>query len=149
MNYLFTINSDEVDWSNVEEQVNKYVPLHKALDTFDEPAVQVITRMAPFLKHEHKRILVDYKVRVQKKGDNGCPVVGWHFDCVKDFNHPAKHEHHMIYSNMDGTLFLDGCNILQFADGSVVEYGRELHDAPILREDMKRIVIRVTETDSI
>lgn len=150
MKHLFDIKEADVSWENVAEQVNKYVPLQRALATFDKEAVFVIEKMLPFLQHQHKKLLVDYKVRHLKAGDYGCPLPDWHYDCVKEYSHPSKHEHHLIYTNIDGTLFLDsGTNIIKAANGSVWEYGRELHASPKMVEDCKRILIRVTETDNI
>lgn len=149
MKQLFNISEELVCWNGVAEQINKYVPLRRALTTFDKEAVFVIEKMLPFLQHKHKNILVDYKVRWLEAGKDGCPLPDWHYDCVKDFQHPAKHEHHLIYVNTDGTLFLDGPHILKASDGDVWEYGRELHAAPKMKKACKRVLIRVTETDSV
>lgn len=149
MRQLFNISGELVDWTNVQEQVNKYVPLHKALATFDKEAVFVIEQMLPFLQHKHKNILVDYKVRHLEAGEDGCPLPDWHYDCVKEYSHPTKHEHHLIYVNVDGTLFLDEPHILKANDGDVWEYGRELHASPRMQKACKRVLIRVTETDSV
>jgi len=149
MKQLFNISEELVCWNGVAEQINKYIPLRRALATFDKEAVFIIEKMLPFLQHKHRNILVDYKVRWLESGENGCPLPDWHYDCVKDFHHPAKHEHHLIYVNTDGTLFLDGPNILKAYDGDVWEYGRELHAAPKMKKACKRVLIRVTETDSV
>lgn len=149
MQKLLNVSEELVSWDGVKEQINKYIPLRRALSTFDKEAVFVIEKMLPYLQYKHDNILVDYKVRVLENGEDGCPLPDWHFDCVKDYHHPAKHEHHLIYVNTDGTLFLDGCNILKASDGDVWEYGRELHAAPKMQKACKRVLIRVTETDSV
>ena len=89
------------------------------------------------------------RVRWLEVGYSGCPLPEWHYDCVKNYLHEAKHEHHLLYTNLDGTLFKDGDDIIKAGDSEVWEYGRELHAAPVMKNKCKRVLIRVTETDSV
>lgn len=115
---------------------------------FPKESLIVIDEMCKYLKGDYKYTVIDFKVRTLKAGDYGCPLPDWHYDCVKDFNHPSRHEHHMIYVNQEGTIMhID--DPFQIGDGEIWEYGRDLHASPMLTKDMKRVSIRVTENDLI
>lgn len=148
MKLLFGV--DPVNWEDTEEQLHKYVSLEKALRCFDSKALGILEMMLPHIHHGYQNYLVDFKVRNLVKGRSGCPVPGWHYDCVRDKNHPSREEHHLLYTNIDGTLFLceDGRHI-KAGDSQVWEYGRELHSAPFVMSNCKRVLIRLTGTDSV
>ena len=148
MKLLFGV--DPVNWWNTEEQLHKYVPLEKALRCFDSKALDILEKMLPHIQCGYRNYLVDFKVRNLGKGQSGCPVPGWHYDCVRDKNHPSRNEHHLLYTNVDGTLFMceDGTQI-KAGDSQVWEYGRELHCAPLMKESCKRVLIRLTGADSV
>jgi hypothetical protein len=146
----FLFNIQNIDWEETEEQLHKYVPLNKALSIFDDNAVYVVQRMMEYIHGDYENIVIDYKVRNLHKDQCGCPLQGWHYDCVKDFSHLDRHEHHIIYSNTCGTEFLlEDNSILKANDGDVWEYSRELHRGPLMAQDCKRILIRLTETNTI
>lgn len=137
------------DWLNAQEDVVlKYTPLTKFYRTKHYLDFQdIIDYMVGGLHHQHKSILVDFKIRSHEIGDSSCPVSGWHYDCVKDYNHPSKHEHHVIFSSSDPTEFLVEDKVMSFH--GVVEYGRDLHRGSVITKNGKRVLIRITETDNI
>lgn len=89
--------------------------------------------------------LVDIKLRFHKKGECTC-IPGFHYDCVKDYDDPSPHEHHLIWSNIEGTIFENG---QRASDGEIWSYGRDLHAGPYVKEDCVRILIRLTQTKKI
>lgn len=144
-NYLTTLH---IDWEDVEDCLYKYIPLQDCAFVFPEKALIVIDEMVKYTKKDYKYTVIDFKVRTLKAGEYGCPLPDWHYDCVKEYNHPSRHEHHIIYVNEQGTLF-DKENPFQIGDGEIWEYGRDLHASPKLTKDVKRVLIRLTENDLI
>lgn len=100
--------------------------------------------------HKHAHLLIDVKIADFNVGDYGCFNTDWHYDCVKEYNHPSEHEHHTIFTNYCGTEWLqeDG-KIVKAGDSEIWSYGRELHRCPKLDRAGKRVIIRLTSTDLI
>lgn len=90
---------------------------------------------------------LDVKVRDLKEGDSGDWYNNWHYDWVRDYEHPNKHETHLIYSNTFGTLYKENGVVKQCDENSVYMYGRELHCSPIVNMDCRRIMIRLSFVD--
>lgn len=140
-------NIDQSVIDGLEELVLKYSPIHKVLGIHKE----VDSLLKNMLKYTDKYMpytYVDYKVRYHKVGETSCPVAGWHYDVVKDFDHPSPHEIHVIWSSRDGTEFLnkDGA-VYSPPEQSIVVYGRELHRGSTITQEGKRLIIRVTQTN--
>lgn len=100
--------------------------------------------------HNHDNLLLDIKIANFNAGDYGCFNTDWHYDCVKEFEHPSSHEHHTIFTNYCGTEWLqDDGAIVKAGDSEIWSYGRELHRCPQLNKAGKRVVIRLTSTNLI
>ena len=134
--YMKYVRVDSIHWTDyndvqLERLVRKMCRLHK-----------------PF--HSHANLLLDVKIGDFNVGDYACFNTDWHYDCVKEYDHPTEHEHHTIYTNFCGTEFLkeDG-SIVKAGDGEIWQYGRELHRCPKLDRAGRRILVRLTSTDLI
>ncbi|MNF90554.1 hypothetical protein D3C84_731210 [compost metagenome] len=123
---------------------------------------------------EDMRWLVDFKVRDLKAGDCGCKIEGWHLDVVSNPNHKSKPDFHLLYTTEFGTEFLTTHMIVDPSDthfnhaidcfnlGAVERYKTsakpnhvsaynrfQLHRAPIVPQDCRRMLLRVTATEVI
>lgn len=96
----------------------------------------------------YDKCYLDVKVRELKSRDTGDYLNKWHYDWVKDYNHPIKHEKHLIYTNKFGTHYIENGVEKQCLDNSIYMYGRELHKSPTVAEDIKRVMIRLSFVDN-
>ena len=146
-------------------QHNKYIPIEsKKLFKFGHSARLIIGIMENYLLDGFKSTLVDYRVVDLKAGDCGCKLDNWHIDVVRNPNHKSRPDRHLIFSTIIGTEFIDEpleCNTDDFSDintndvaiwsapvNSIVIYNRfHLHRGPIVKEDCRRVLIRITQTD--
>lgn len=145
----FITKVKELNWDNHELQFHKYVPLSKIEKLNDENLLYILSLMKEYCTFNYKKILVDYKIRFCKEGTTGCPNPDFHYDCVRYYDHPSKHENHLIYTNLDGTLFYNEGDIIKVGDSEIWQYSRELHSTPIMSKSIKRVLIRLTETDNV
>jgi hypothetical protein len=147
----FITNIANMDWSDVPPMEHKYVSYDDAMAKFPIQAVAILDIMSKHLTYKYKYIVVDLKVRELTKGQHGCPLPDWHYDCVKDYNHPQKHENHLLYTNIHGTEIAidDALNFIKANNGDIYQYGRELHRTAKMPENCKRVLIRLTECDNV
>lgn len=170
------VDYDLLHWELPDDlplQEFKYQGFLKAYHLVPEPVRELLNKMIPLVdEREEMRWVVDYKVRDLKANKAGCFFPGFHLDCVTDPWHPSKAETHLIYSNSPGTLFMetpiqalreerhfkdvlkrteDWCMRFRKAnDNTVTRYGRaNLHASPIMKEDCRRVLLRVTQTQVI
>jgi len=97
-----------------------------------------------FLFNQYDRCYLDVKVRNLKAGDSGDTLNQWHYDWVENYAEDIKHETHFIYTNKYGTHYLEDGVIKQCDDNSIYKYGREIHKSPVVPEDLKRVMIRLS-----
>lgn len=162
-----------IDWSDVPVQMHKYKKF-KEQNWLDMPhqAAHVLDEMFKYLTLQYKSIYFDFKVYDLKEGDCGCALPEWHIDVTPNPNHPTKECRHLIYTTEIGTEFLTGymarTDVTDFRDlltdiTEYEEYGiktlqvpsdvislyyrSNVHRAPIMTRDCKRVMIRLTETD--
>lgn len=165
-----------IDWSNVPVQMHKYRKF-KSCHGLDLPhqALKVLDEMFKYLTLQYKSIYFDFKVYDLKEGDCGCALPEWHIDVTPNPNHPTKECRHLIYTTEIGTEFLLNVihvdervtdfrhsytnqlkqveelgfeNTLQVPPDVISLYYRSnVHRAPIMTRDCKRVMIRLTETD--
>lgn len=150
---------------DLEPQVHKYMLYRKIFDVFPKAAIELVEYMSQWLKHEHKRIVVDLKVREHDEGECVC-IPGWHLDCTVNPNHSSRPENHIIYSTVVGTEFVaepvyagdathfrevlrDDFATIAYPPNSIVQYSRDLHRGPLMPRKGRRILLRITETDII
>lgn len=98
---------------------------------------------------DYDKCYLDVKVRSLKAGDSGDYTNEWHTDWVKDKNHPNKEETHFIYTNVYGTHYLDNGIEKQCDNNSIYKYHRDLHKSPIVPEDCKRVLVRLSFVDNL
>jgi hypothetical protein len=96
---------------------------------------------------DYELCYLDVKVRDLKKGGSGDWYNNYHYDWVRDYDHPNKHETHLIYSNIFGTHYKEDGVVKQCEPNRVYMYGRELHCSPIVTEDCRRVLIRLSFVD--
>lgn len=165
-----------IDWSDVPVQMHKYKKF-KEQNWLDMPhqAAYVLDEMFKYLTLQYKSIYFDFKVYDLKAGDCGCALPEWHIDVTPNPNHPTKECRHLIYTTEIGTEFLlneigvdervtdfrlsyektlQQVNELGFENTLQVPpdvislyYRSNVHRAPIMTKDCKRVMIRLTETD--
>ena len=157
-----------MDWSGAPVQMHKYKKF-KEQNWLDMPqqAAHVLDEMFKYLTLQYKSIYFDFKVYDLKEGDCGCALPEWHIDVTPDPNHSTKECRHLIYTTEIGTEFLldeivvdrhvrdfrellpiKGNNTLQVPPNTISLYHRSnVHRAPIMVKDCKRVMIRLTETD--
>lgn len=164
-----------IDWSDVPVQMHKYKKF-KEQNWLDMPhqAAHVLDEMFKYLTLQYKSIYFDFKVYDLKEGDCGCALPEWHIDVTPNPNHPTKECRHLIYTTEIGTEFLlnelgtdnvfDDFRLMLPTIETIEELGFEntlqvppdvislyyrsnVHRAPIMTRDCKRIMIRLTETD--
>lgn len=153
----------------------KYIPFDRAQKILPEPMKLVFDRMLKLIvAREGMRLLVDYKVRDLKRGDYGCPLKGWHIDCVTNPRHKSRPERHLIFSTEFGTEYmttplevlaeeehfsktverLTSANskvaYIQVIPNTITQYERlNLHRGPLITKDCRRVVLRLTQTEVI
>ena len=98
---------------------------------------------------DYDKCYLDVKVRNLKAGDSGDYTNEWHTDWVKDKNHPNKEETHFIYTNVYGTHYLDNGIEKQCDNNSIYKYHRDLHKSPVVPEDCKRVLVRLSFVDNL
>lgn len=152
----------------------KGVSMEYALANSNEVVRQVLSKMP--LQNKHKYITVFVKPMQTKIGSPTC-IPGWHIDAVSTplkarTNHHEIHHIWCGYSN-DTTEFIDTplliditdddtlqtmknkiekykYNILKIPKNTIVTYSRlNLHRAAICKESSDRLLIRVSETDTL
>lgn len=143
------INNVQISWDHIDPVEYKYIDINKALRIFPQEALNVLEIMMPYLTGNYKYTLVDLKVRQLKKGQYGCPLPDWHYDCVKDYEHPSKHENHLLYTNLNGTEIQHDGQIIKANDGDIWQYSRDLHRTSKMTDDCKRVLLRLTECDNV
>lgn len=102
-----------------------------------------------FKFEDYELCYLDVKVRDLKTGESGDWYNNYHYDWVRDYENPNKHETHLIYSNVFGTLYKENGVEKQCEPNRVYVYGRELHCSPIVTEPCRRIMIRLSFVDSL
>ncbi len=153
----------------------KYVTPHKALEDLPKYTNDILMDMIDImslLKDSKMHWLVDYKVVDLRKGDCGVKLEGWHLDCVSDPWHKSKPETHLLFSTDFGTEYIVDeldvkenehhfCDVLnrynnypfvirQAQPYTITQYGRfNLHRAPIVTKDCRRMTLRLTQTEII
>lgn len=165
-------------FASLPVQMFKYKRFDWAYDNLPSPVKPLLEKMMDKMteldKHNLKWV-VDYKVRDLKEGDCGCMLDGWHLDVVENPWHDSKPDLHLIYSTEIGTEFLTKkipvlpedthfVKILEpynqsYIDEHFVEsskpnhvsfYNRfQLHRAPVVNKDCKRMLLRLTSTEVI
>lgn len=147
----------------------KSIPFKRAIATFPQPAVELLTQMMQWAEGKHKSVRVDLKVYDLKAGDYTC-IPGWHIDTVTNPRHDSRPENHLIYTNVYGTDFVSTPiafseekthfsqviaeipedNYLTATPNSIYQYGRfHLHRGAQVTTDCRRVLVRITETDII
>lgn len=159
-----------IDWSDVPVQMHKYKKFTTChgLDLPNQ-ALNVLDEMFKYLTLQYKNIYFDFKVYDLKTGDCGCALPEWHIDVTPNPNHPTKECRHLIYTTEIGTEFLTGYKVrtsvtdfrlllgdIEKRGGNTLQvppdvislyYRSNVHRAPIMTRDCKRVLIRLTETD--
>lgn len=164
-----------IDWSDVPVQFHKYVKCKESnWCNLPVQALTVLFTMQKYLTFDYKSIYFDFKVYDLKEGDCGCALPDWHIDVTPNPNHPTKECRHLIYTTEVGTEFLTDRlyvhdheydfrkdvlpKIEEFRDmyhttvqvpPEVISlyYRSNVHRAPVMKKDCKRVLIRLTETD--
>ena len=108
-----------------------------------------INNYSNHLFNSYDKCYLDVKVRNLKAGDSGDYTNDWHTDWVKDNHHTNKEETHFIYTNIYGTHYLENDVEKQCADNSIYKYYRDLHKSPIVPEDCKRVLVRLSFVDNL
>ncbi|MGE0710294.1 MAG: hypothetical protein AB7N76_13730 [Planctomycetota bacterium] len=133
---------------------------------------------AAALRGEHRFVVVDVKVQEVEAGRFPC-IPGWHCDSVLDPHHPSRPEVHHLFVSGAACLTEFVAEPVELEVGPaaspraflralarqvarldpavravpscrLVEYGRlDLHRGARAREDERRLLVRVTETDVI
>lgn len=144
------ISKLNIDWGEISPIELKYKPINRILNSdLDSRFLIVINEMLDnsddLCFNGDVKTFIDVKVRHLKKGETGCALPDWHYDWVKDFDNPKPHETHFIYSNVNGTEFIDDVGVMiKSGDGEIWKYNRDLHRCPVMIEDCLRVVIRVS-----
>lgn len=141
MKHLHTF--DEINWDGVELVEIKYRQVNeRLLYSLDARIRSIIEKMMSYpVNYNYDRCLLDVKVRNLKKDQYSCALPQFHYDWVRTYDElPTQHETHFIYTNIDGTEFKDG----KCLDNSIYTYGRELHRGVLMKEDITRILIRLS-----
>lgn len=158
-----------VDLDSIKLCFHKALRFEEALEAVEQPIRRVIMQMSRGLQHRHRYTLVDVKVREHKLGDCTC-IPGWHLDSVTDPRHNSQPENHIIWTQGEPTEFLrnpidfpehfahfsqvldaiPSDNIFKINSNTIYQYGRfHLHRGPIVQENQRRVLIRITETDVV
>lgn len=160
-------------FSSLPLQEIKYGSLLKSYYEIPEvvqPLLDYMLNIMDGIEHEGFRLLVDYKVRDLKAGDCGCTIPGWHTDVVSNPWHDSKPDVHLLFTTEVGTdlavdplkVFEDdihfksvlarheNINFITTKPNTVNMYGRwNLHRAPIVQKDCRRMLLRLTATEVI
>jgi hypothetical protein len=137
----------KVDWSSFDVQTHKYINIKKKFE-YPKEVQDILNIMLLYTYNNYKFMVFDFKVRNLIEGQCSCIFPQWHYDCVRKFDHPSRHENHLVYSNIYGTEFLNpDFSITQAGDSELWNYGRELHRGTRVPVECKRVIIRLTETD--
>jgi len=121
-------------------------------DKLPIPIRNIIVCMNNYSNHlfnDYDKCYLDVKVRNLKVGDSGDYTNEWHTDWVKEKDHPNKEETHFIYTNVYGTHYLDNDVEKQCDDNSIYKYHRDLHKSPVVPEDCKRVLVRLSFVDNL
>lgn len=163
---------DNKELNNLPLAYMKYTRWDKAYEEVPDIVKPILSAMFDLMEDDSDmNWLVDYKVRDLKAGDCGCPLEGWHTDCVANPWHPSKFETHLIFSTHYGTEFiLDELEVkleedhfnrvlnrygsdywfTQVKPNTITQYTRyNLHRAPIINKDCRRMVLRLTQIELI
>lgn len=142
---------------------------YEQLPTLVKPILEKMFDLMP--EDQDMNWVVDYKVRDLKKGDCGVQLEGWHLDCVTNPWHKTKPETHLLFSTHFGTEYiLDELEVKEdekhfsqvlkrygsdywyttVKPNTITQYGRfNLHRAPIVKQDCRRVTLRLTQTEVI
>lgn len=151
----------------------KYASLRHVLDheTTNETLRDIISQ-APLIGN-HKRILVDVKVQNLEPSQTSC-IPGWHLDGPGNPLHPSSKERHHLYIHEEGgeTEFIaeafylnisqtmsmkeivdmipDGLPVMKVKPRRFTSFTRfDFHRGINVAKPMKRLLVRLTETDVI
>lgn len=150
----------------------KYMRWDKAYDEVPSIVKPILLKMFELMpEHKDMNWVVDYKVRDLKRGDCGVALAGWHLDCVSNPWHPTLMEDHLLFSTHFGTEYiLDELEVgedethfskvlsrygndywyTQVKPYTITQYSRfNLHRAPIVKQDCRRMTLRLTQTEVI
>ena len=152
----------------------KYMRWDKAYTQVPEIVKPILLKMFDLMPEDKDmQWVVDYKVVDLKKGDCGVKLEGWHLDCVSNPWHKSKPETHLLFSTEYGTEFLTdemivepnedhfskvlreyngwfSFNHIQVKPNTITQYSRfSLHRAPIVKQDCRRVTLRLTQTEVI
>lgn len=145
MKFIETL--DPIDWADVPLTELKYKRVDTRLLNSLHPKVRfIVDKMLNYEVKKYDKCLLDVKVRDLKKDDFSCFLRTYHYDWVKNLDHPNKHETHFIYTNVNGTEFADGTKCI---DNSIYEFGRELHKGTLMNTDVRRVLIRLSYVDHL
>lgn len=168
---LAEFHNDEFD--NLPLAHIKYMHWDKAYEELPDIVKPILGKMFDLMPEDKKmQWVVDYKVKDLKVGDCGVPLEGWHLDCVTNPHHQTKPETHLLFSTHFGTEFVKnpwcvGENDIHFKNvvdfyqdldksfisvkpNTITQYGRfNLHRAPIVTKDCRRMTLRLTQTEVI
>lgn len=153
-----------LDWDDIPLQHLKYKPLNpENYHKLDKNAQFILDKMMPFCQDGYKSTVFDYKVFSLRANDCGCKLEGWHIDVTRNPNHSSRLDNHLIYTTVSGTEFMlteiptledDFAKVdmqgkyFQAKPNSIYQYNRlNVHRGPIMQEDCKRVLIRLTQTD--
>lgn len=160
-------------FSSLPLQEIKYGRWDKSYHLVPTPVKQLLQRMFAMMStlgSEDREWYVDYKVRDLKVGDCGCAIPGWHTDVVSNPWHKSKPDVHLLFTTEVGTdIAIEQLEVFEsdkhFNDvlkrhkniefvtakpNTVSMYGRwNLHRAPIVQKDCRRMLLRLTATKVI
>lgn len=161
--------TEPIDCSQVKPCFIKYARYEFVLDEVEPPIQEVLMQMAKHLSFNHRFVLADIKIRDFKAGEHTC-IPGWHIDSVTDPRHDSLSENHLIWIQGTPTEFvsqpvhfpaecshfsqvIDGIpedNVFKVEQNTIYQYDRtHLHRGPQVRQDHRRVLIRLTETSKI
>ena len=165
---------DTEDYSALPLEHIKYMRWDRAYNIVPnivKPVLECMFDLMP--ENKDMQWVVDYKVVDLKKGDCGVKLEGWHLDCVPNPWHKSLPETHLLFSTHFGTEFLvdemlvrpndnhfskvlEECggwfefNNIQVRPNTITQYSRfNLHRAPIVQTDCRRMTLRLTQTEVI
>lgn len=149
----------------------KYKSVQYAQENVPKAIEPILAKMLELMPVDKTmRLVVDYKVRDLRAGDCGCPLEGWHIDCVTNPQHRSKPETHLIFTSCFGTEFIttpmkveqddihfstvlsrhQEFDYIQVEPNTITGYSRfNLHRGPLVKEDCRRAVLRLTQTEVI
>lgn len=134
------------------KEVRDFQHLHQLSSKFHPSIRNVITCMNNWSLDyfdKYEKCYITVKVRDLKAGDSGDVLNSWHYDWVKDKDHHNKEETHLLYTNKYGTHYIEDDVEKQCEDNSIYKYNREIHKSPIVPEDIKRVMIRLSFVDKL